>query len=399
MIAAVHPRLLRIALGLGLAVGIAVAPVLAAARAPAAAPVLTRPPELVGFVEAEYPEQERAAGRTATVGLRIGLDAGGRVTKVEVASSGGEAFDRAALRAAEQFTFTPAEIDGKPAAIVIEYSYAFTLAAEPAVPPQTAGFVGIVVARGTKAPVAGARVVLRVAGEAEPREATTDAAGRFAFEGVPPGEHEVALSGAELTAVQTRETLTAGEELDVRYEVALAEPVLAPEDGDDLEILVVAPPLSREASSTKVRAEDARKVPGTSGDVVRVVESLPGVARSTAGSGQLVVWGAAPADTRVYVDGVPIPRLYHEGGLRSVVHPKLVDSIELVPGGQGAMWGRGLGGMVAVTTTTPEGERVGGRVHADTLDASAVVTTPLDRRKRWHLGIGARIRTPPAIAA
>ncbi len=266
MIAAVYPRLRRIALGLGLALGVVVAPEPAAARArtaraPAAAPKLTRPPELVGFVEAEYPEAERAAGRTATVGLRIALDASGHVTKVEVASSAGEAFDRAAVRAAEQFTFTPAEIDGKPGPIAIEYSYAFTLAVETPPPAVTAGFVGIVLARGTKTPVVGARVVLRVAGEAAPREAITDAEGRFTFEGVPPGEHEVALSGAELTAVQTRETLTAGEELDVRYEVALAEPEVAPEDGDDLEILVVAPPLSREASSTKVRAEDARKGP------------------------------------------------------------------------------------------------------------------------------------------
>ncbi|MFY0534606.1 hypothetical protein [Nannocystis pusilla] len=31
------------------------------------------------------------------------------------------------------------------------------------------------------------------------------------------------------------------------------------------------------------------------------------MARSAAGSGQLIVWGAAPQDTRVYVDGVPIP--------------------------------------------------------------------------------------------
>ncbi|HET6585340.1 MAG TPA: TonB-dependent receptor plug domain-containing protein, partial [Nannocystaceae bacterium] len=158
---------------------------------------------------------------------------------------------------------------------------------------------------------------------------------------------------------------------------------------EDVRVIVVETTPS-ESTATRVRAEDARKVPGSSGDVVRIVESLPGVGRATVGSGQLVVWGAAPQDTRIYVDGVPIPRLYHEGGLRSVVQPKLVDTIDLIPGGQGAMWGRGLGGLVAVTTRTPERDRVGGRVGADLLDASALVSTPLDRRGRWHLALGAR---------
>ncbi len=169
---------------------------------------------------------------------------------------------------------------------------------------------------------------------------------------------------------------------------AAAEPAASDEEGEVRRVIVPTPP--REPTATRVRPEEARKIPGVSGDVVRGVENLPGVARSTAGSGQLVVWGASPQDTRIYVDGVPMPRLYHEGGLRSVVQPKLVGSIDLVPGGQGAMWGRGIGGLVAVTTGTPERDRIGGRVAADILDASALVSTPLDRRKRVHLALGVR---------
>ena len=45
-------------------------------------------------------------------------------------------------------------------------------------------------------------------------------------------------------------------------------------------------------------------MPGTQGDTLKVVQNLPGVARAALGSGALIVWGAAPADTRVYVDGV-----------------------------------------------------------------------------------------------
>lgn len=170
-----------------------------------------------------------------------------------------------------------------------------------------------------------------------------------------------------------------------------APPPAAPPPAAEEDVrVIVVPTKPREPNATRVRSEDARRVPGSSGDVVRVIENLPGVGRATAGSGQLVIWGAAPQDTRIYVDGVPIPRLYHEGGLRSVVQPKLVDTIDLIPGGQGAMWGRGLGGMVGVTTRTPERDRVGGRIGADILDASALVSTPIDRRGRWHLALGVR---------
>lgn len=169
-----------------------------------------------------------------------------------------------------------------------------------------------------------------------------------------------------------------------------AQPEPSPEPEDTDTRVIVVPTTSRESTGTRVRGEDARKVPGTSGDVVRVIENLPGVARATAGSGELVVWGAAPQDTRIYVDGVPMPRLYHEGGLRSVVMPKLVDTIDLVPGGAGAMWGRGIGGLVSVATRTPERERVSGRIGADLLDASALVVTPLDRRRKVHLALGLR---------
>ena len=65
---------------------------------------------------------------------------------------------------------------------------------------------------------------------------------------------------------------------------------------DDLEIVVVAPKIRKEVVSTEIKAEEGRRVPGTQGDTLKVVQSLPGVARAAAGSGAVVVWGAAPHD-------------------------------------------------------------------------------------------------------
>jgi TonB family protein len=336
------------------------------------APKLTRAPRLVKFVEAPYPDSEKANGRTATVVLQIGISAAGTVDQAAIVESGGTAFDAAAMQAVKQFVFEPAELDGKPAAIRILYRYEFVLRAEA---PTTAPFDGHVRDRRTKKPLAGVTVALEGSGST-----TTDAEGAFHFDAIAPGEHTVTLSGQKLTALQTNETFAAGRRLSVTYDVDVPDEHAAPEEHDDVEIVVTAPPMQKEVVSTEVSADQARRVPGTQGDVLKVVENLPGVARAAIGSGQVVVWGAAPQDTRVLLDGVPLPTLYHQGGFRSVVHSDSVQSVDLAPGGWGAEYGRGIGGLVTVQLKSAEKEGFHGSVSADVLDAAADVRARLGER-------------------
>ena len=49
-------------------------------------------------------------------------------------------------------------------------------------------------------------------------------------------------------------------------------------------------------------------MPGTFGDPVRIVQSLPGAARAPFGTGMLVLRGANPGDSKVYVDGEDLGR-------------------------------------------------------------------------------------------
>src|SRR4051812_25300877 len=136
-------------------------------------PKLTKPPKLVSFVEAPYPESEKAAGTEASVILQIAISATGAVDNVSVVKSAGAAFDEAAVSAARQFHFEPAEIDDKPAPIRIQYRYGFVLKAEA---PTTGALEGTVKVRGTGAPLAGVHIELDNGLNAE-----TNAEGKFAF--------------------------------------------------------------------------------------------------------------------------------------------------------------------------------------------------------------------------
>jgi len=339
------------------------------------------PPNLVHFVEAPFPESE-ADGRTdAAVILRISISATGEVVEVDVVESGGEAFDRAAEEAARQFVFEPATSGGTPIPVRIGYRYEFVW--RPQLEKKTtADFVGSVRDRATRQPVAGVRVTL-----GSGASAVTDEAGAFHMEDLEPGTWSVALDGPGFVPVTTEESFEASHVVEALYEVELA----SGDDGEDdldFEIVVAIPRVKKQVVSTEVLADQGRRVPGTQGDVLKVVENMPGVGRAAAGSGSLVVWGAAPQDTRVYVDGIRVPRLYHDGGYRSVLHSDLVRSVELFPGGYGPTYGRGLGGVVLVQQRRLDEEGTHGSAELNGIDASLSSRTEL--ADGVHFAIAAR---------
>ena len=269
------------------------------------APRLTKAPRLLRFVEAIYPPERQKAGQEASVLLELRLDASGKVDFAYVLESAGEDFDRAALEAARRFEFEAAEIDGKPAAVSLQYRYQFSL---------------------------------------------------------PPPRAEKDVQGALPEAAPAQETPAS--------------------NIPDEEIVVRAPLEAQEAVSTRIGAEEAGRVPGTQGDAAKVVLNLPGVARPAFASGELVIWGSAPEDSRVYLDGVELPALYHLGGLRSILHSELIDEIQFVPGAYGAEYGRGLGGIVHVHNRDlmVGKKRLRASAAVDLLDASAQLEGSLGRR-------------------
>jgi len=349
------------------------------AETPAPAGEITRPPKLIKFVPAVYPKDKHDAGITASVLLSIEIGDDGKVGAVDVAKSAGADFDAAAVAAVQQFLFEPAEIDHQPAPVKITYRYDFTIVTEIVAAGPQINFDGIVIERFKKKPMPGVKVTIKDLNVA----AETDEAGTFAFTDVPVGPHRIELANPKLITVTTDESIAKGKRRTVKYVVEEKE------EGVDEEMVERAPRIKKEAVETRIRTEEARRVPGTQGDTLKVVQNLPGVGRSSFGSGALIVWGSAPKDTRVVVDGVEIPALYHVGGLRSTVNSDLVKGIELSPGSYGADYGRGMGGLVRVELRPLSGDATHGYVAADVIDTSAMVSTTIAHR--LHLAIAGRV--------
>ncbi|ACG72738.1 TonB family protein [Anaeromyxobacter sp. K] len=331
-------RLLTLAAAL-----LAAAPPLA--RAGEGVGALTRAPELLEAVEPDYPEAARAAGVTGVVALELELSDAGEVVSAEVTGSADHGLDEAALAAARRLRFTPAEIDGKPAAVRIAYRFEFRLAA-PEDAPAPPELRGRVLERGTRLPVAGALVRAEPAA-GEGRSTYTDRDGRFALAGVPAGPVAVTVEDGAHRPLRSMEEVRAGEALEATYWVARAA------GPGEYEAVVVGEREAREVSRVALSAGEVRRVPGASGDAVKVLQNLPGVARPPGPSGQLVVRGGNPRDTRVYVDGQRVPQVFHFGGLTSVYASDLLQDVEFEPGNFGVRTGRAIGGRVNLVTRDP----------------------------------------------
>jgi hypothetical protein len=224
---------------------------------------------------------------------------------------------------------------------------------------------GVVVDRASERPLVGVTVTLAGSGAS----AITDDDGRFRFSGAAAGRQTLTLAAPGAAPLTVDEEIVAGRHREVRYLLAAAAPA------SGYASTVRAPRVERAGVvETGVAQKEARRVAGAADDPLKVVEDLPGVARASAGSGDVIVWGAAPADTRVVIDGVEWPALYHVGGWRSTIAAGLVARVTLTPGGFGAEWGRALGGLVRIDGAEAPAAGLHAEVGADVLDGSALLS-------------------------
>ncbi|HEV8319965.1 MAG TPA: TonB-dependent receptor [Myxococcota bacterium] len=395
-----------------------VAPGLARAAAPPAAPATAAaaaadapvPPRLRKATPAPYPAAAAAAGLgEATVMLEVSIDAAGRVDAASVhapSAHPGYGFEEAARAAAETYEFEPATWHGKPIASRVLVPVRFpaprappssaptskpsetapatapprpaapttapaatpvTAPASALVPPAAAvTLAGRVLEKGGREPLAGAIVALPdLALETE-----TDVSGRFAFRGVPPGDHAVHVVVADHEMLDTTVPVRPGERTDVTFHVRR---VIA----STWRTTVRSTRGTTEVSHHALDADELRTIPGAGGDALRALSALPGVSRAPFGAGLLVVRGSAPEDTRIYVMSHSIPLPFHFGGVASAFNPLLLERVDFYPGGFGPRYGGATGGVIDLVPRDAARTTYHGVADVDVFDAGALVEGPV----------------------
>ena len=359
-------------------------------------PVVTKPPKLLQAVAPEYPPAALAAGKEATVKVRLHIDATGVVTQVDVLEKVGDGFDEAAVAAALQYVFEPAEIDGKPGPIQVETAIHFVIERQEAPPtpptpptprtgpPEHAGPMakpitvqGEALERGTRRSLGGVIVSI-----AELKlDAVTDDRGKFYFHGVAPGHYQ--LIAVDQRYDRFERTIVVGKD-----EVVEARLWMRPRGGNPYETVVEGEREVLEVTRRSLDRQQLTSVPGTFGDPIRVIQTLPGVARAPFGLGIVLIRGSNPDDTGVFLDGHQIPLIFHFLGGPSVINPEFVGGLDLYPGGFPARFGRFHGGVVAIESRPAAADGVHGSADVDLFDAGGYVRAPL--RKDLAIAVAGR---------
>ena len=149
--------------------------------------------------------------------------------------------------------------------------------------------------------------------------------------------------------------------------------------------------------STRITRVEAREIPGTFGDPLRAVETNPGVVPLYTGVPFFFIRGAPPGDVGYYVDGIRIPLLYHALVGPSVIHPGLIDHVDVYRGAAPVRYGGTAGATVAAESREPL-PTTGGEGNLRIFDVGGLVEKPLDDG-RLHVMAGGRYSYTALIAS
>lgn len=243
----------------------------------------------------------------------------------------------------------PSGLDGfpsLPSELVVAAPVAATAAA-------TSTIAGRVYAVTRAMPLEGATVRVVELG----REATSDAQGRFALDGVPPGRYALEafvggrrvgrLEGVPVEAGRSTEVALVSEALLVARDEIVVRPSRVALLGD----APVAP--------LAIDRDDMLALPHLGDDLFRALPMLPGTAANDV-SAEFHVRGGRRDEVAILLDGQELYEAFHlvdYDNALSIVAPSTLESVELTTGGWQAEHGDRMAGILDMRTGTPEERR------------------------------------------
>lgn len=231
---------------------------------------------------------------------------------------------------------------------------------------------GKVLEKGTRAPLAGVNVAVQ--GQ-QGAAAVTDAQGVFRLTVPAAGSYELSATLAGSTGTASFDIVEGG---------AAPVPVLYLRRPPMLNEMVVTAERSPDRSSkSAISGKTLRQMAGSSGDPLRGLQALPGVA-TVNGSSAPAVRGSGPGDNAYYVDGLPIAKLFHYGAL-SIFNADLIDDFNLYSAAFAPHFGDVTGAVIDVALRDPRKDRLGGKVNVNLMGADFLVEGPTAEDQAFYL--------------
>ena len=247
---------------------------------------------------------------------------------------------------------------------------------------QAGGINGLVTDPGGN-PLSGANVIVK----GTPRGTATDNAGRFSLSDLAPATYLLIFSHLGYLP----------DTVHVTIEIRRITPLLIVLKENVLELQGVEMVLERDrtadqATSGRIifRKHEVTALPGGSEDPLGAMALIPGVIARNPDDADWSVRGADMGETRVLLDGIPLPRPTHFGLLSrnlSIFNPLITDRFELWKGGMPAVYGRALGGLLKVESMDTDTDEMHGTLLLTYLTANLGWEMPFTESVTWINGV------------
>ena len=149
------------------------------------------------------------------------------------------------------------------------------------------------------------------------------------------------------------------------------------------EVVVSAERNPNQVSKTVIKGDELRQIAGSSGDPLKGLQSLPGVAMSNSGGSAPAVRGSGPGDNFYYADAIPVGKVFHFGGL-SVFNGDLIESFNLYSAAFAPYYDNVTGAILDIALRNPRTDRLGGKVNISLTGADFLVEGPASESQSFY---------------
>lgn len=207
----------------------------------------------------------------------------------------------------------------------------------------------------------------------------TNSFGNFAFNNILPGEYNIiALAKGYKKSEVYRVVVEAGKISEVEIYLNKTKFVLS-------EVVSRTRRLTKDINRQAMSNEEIKRIPGTGGDALRALSSLPGVGVINDFSGQLYIRGGGPEDNLFYFDRSHLLYPYHFGAVAATINSEIINRIDVYAGGFGAQFGSDAQAVIDIYTRDGKKENVGVTTNISMLMSEVLIESPIGKSGSWYL--------------
>lgn len=247
---------------------------------------------------------------------------------------------------------------------------------------QQSSLFGRVLADGSELPLIGATITI----PALELITTSDADGRFVYRNLSPGELLLRISYVGYESIDTLIQIPASETIVIRLRATSRQldQITITEQSEPSNFAVQVP-----LSTVRLSAQKIQSSPRVLGeiDVIRVIQTLPGVKSESDYSGGLYVRGGRNDQNLILIDGIPVYNPWHFFGLFGAFNSDIIRNVEFNKGVFPTMYGNRLSSLLHIETVDGSDATNRYNMNIGLLSTSASFTHQFNDRNSINFGL------------